>query len=355
MKLHIDTEQDIETLREITKLLHKDNELLHSRLEAISKRVDEIEKNTHDTLQKELVSLQRQVNEHAQARFGQSSERRPKRKTNKTKRKKQKGHGPTKQPKLPIDKVVHHLDEADQTCPACGGELKEWEGQHEVSKEIDAIVRTFKIVHHIKTKYRCECCRHIETALAPEKLIPGGRYSTNFAIDVAVSKYADHLPLARQVRQMQRQGLQVTTQTLWDQILRLAIVLEGVYDALQIEVLSQSWIGADETTWNHMIPRGGRAEKYWLWTIHCEHAAYYRMDPEHSHEAAAQILLNYSGTVVCDGHGSYQRLQRKRLTESHYKGVDESAVFQRAGCWASTNHAGWLRAQEIFPSGKAPA
>jgi transposase len=35
---------------------------------------------------------------------------------------------------------------------------------------------------------------------------------------VAVAKYLDHLPLARQVRQMARAGLRIDSQTLWDQI-----------------------------------------------------------------------------------------------------------------------------------------
>ena len=54
---------------------------------------------------------------------------------------------------------------------------------------------------------RCHCGGHIETALGPDKLCPGARYSVNFAIYVAISKYCDHLPLERQVRMMAREGL----------------------------------------------------------------------------------------------------------------------------------------------------
>ena len=44
---------------------------------------------------------------------------------------------------------------------------------------------------------------------------PGGRYAPEFAVGVAVAKYADHLPLERQVRMMAREGLIVESQTLW--------------------------------------------------------------------------------------------------------------------------------------------
>ena len=46
----------------------------------------------------------------------------------------------------------------------------------------------------------------------------GGRYSLAFAIKIALDKYLDHIPLARQERIMRRHGLEITTQTLWDQL-----------------------------------------------------------------------------------------------------------------------------------------
>src|SRR5271169_2107056 len=73
----------------------------------------------------------------------------------------------------------------------------------------------------------CRCGSCIETALGPDKLCPGGRYSVDFAIYVAISKYFDHLPLERQVRMMAREGLVVTSQTLWDQIELLTRVVES--------------------------------------------------------------------------------------------------------------------------------
>ena len=63
-------------------------------------------------------------------------------------------------------------------------------------------------------------------------MIPGGRYAPEFAVGVAVAKYADHLPLERQVRMMAREGLHVDSQTLWDQLNALARHLEPTYAAL---------------------------------------------------------------------------------------------------------------------------
>ena len=62
---------------------------------------------------------------------------------------------------------------------------------------------------------------------------------------VAVAKYVDHLPLARQVRQMARAGLSVDTQTLWDQLLAVQRHLLPSYQALHDAVLAAPVLGAD--------------------------------------------------------------------------------------------------------------
>lgn len=52
------------------------------------------------------------------------------------------------------------------------------------------------------------------------------RHSPEFAAQVAMDKYLDHLPLERQARITQRHGPVVGSQTLWHQIDSLAKVLE---------------------------------------------------------------------------------------------------------------------------------
>ena len=63
------------------------------------------------------------------------------------------------------------------------------------------------------------------------------------------------MPLDRQVRQMRRQGLVVTRQTLWDQLYALAQVLTPTYEALRARVLSADVVHADETTWKLLVKK----------------------------------------------------------------------------------------------------
>jgi transposase len=124
----------------------------------------------------------------------------------------------------------HELDAADRTCPHCGGTLTEMPGQTEDADEIDVVERRFALVKHRRQKYRCACNGCIDTAPGPLRLatrpdVRGRRYSLAFAVEVAVNKYVDHLPLERQARVMSREGLTIESQTLWDHLDALATVL----------------------------------------------------------------------------------------------------------------------------------
>ena len=147
------------------------------------------------------------------------------------------------------------------------------EGQYEESDEVDVIPPRFVIKRHKRKKYACRCGSCIETALGPEKLIPGGRYSVDFAIHVGVCKYCDHLPLERQVRMMAREGLVVTSQTLWDQIEELARV-EWAMPRLRAHVLAHAVVGADETTWELFGKKPGQGKTWYVWALRVDTAYY---------------------------------------------------------------------------------
>lgn len=84
-----------------------------------------------------------------------------------------------------------------------------WPGQFEESEEITVVETSFKVCLQKRAKYTCTCHGAALTAPGPEKLIPGGRYSPEFAVHSVIEKFCDHIPLARQSRRRHRQGLVV--------------------------------------------------------------------------------------------------------------------------------------------------
>jgi transposase len=150
--------------------------------------------------------------------------------------------------------------------------------------------------------------------------MPGGRYAPEFAVGVA--KYADHLPLERQVRMMAREGLRVDSQTLWDQIQALARHLEPTYEALGVRALAAPVINVDETRWPRLGSSSPSAGT--VWGVHAPTVSVYRILPGKSADEGRQVLGGYRGTVVVDGFAVYELLAR------------DGPGLVLAHCWAHT-------------------
>ena len=265
-------------------------------------------------LKLEMKAIQRRLNDLNRDKFGASSEKRGKgaARGKQASKKTQSGHGPTAQPKLPREEQLHLLDKADQVCPTCtpAATLTPWGDKSSDSEEVTIVERTFKIKVHKRQVYRCDGCGHIEEALGPKRLIDGGRYSPEFAIAVAVDKFRDHIPAERQARRMGEMGLQVRSQTLWNQLERLYVLLLPNYLALQTRILQSELIYADETHWK-MIKKGG-SKRWWVWLMSDERRSFFMLAPSRGQAAARQMFLGYDGFVMADRYSVYKALEKER-------------------------------------------
>lgn len=319
--IQIEKEQDVEVLRQVAILLLRENQTLRERIRSLQVEIARLSGADTSALQLELVQLQELLAQREKALFGDSSEKRPRRASEEPAGEPtaQRGHGPRPQPQLPLIDQTHELPADQRQCPQCGGELVEMGKQFEESEEITVVERRFVVVRHCRKKYRCRCNAAVVTAPGPRKLMAGGRYSPEFAVEVAASKYLDHLPLERQVRIMEREGLVIDSQTLWNQIDALADHLTPSYKALIKKVLSAPLVHADETHWRLM---GGGTSRWWAWCTASMEAVTYQIFSDRSQRAARSVLAGYKGIVMADGYSAYEALARA------------GPSFTMAHCWA---------------------
>jgi transposase len=331
------------------EILHKAIDLLQNHNRALAKKIADLlqelaeAKGDSGFQQVRIAALEKQLAKLTKEVFGPSTEQRPagaegdKSKGDKSKDdEKKRGHGPTKQPKLVVVDVDHKLDDVDKTCPSCGGGLHEMKDQYEEAGEIDVVPMRFIYKNHRRQKYACGCGSCIDTALGPDKLVPGGRYSIAFAIYVAISKYCDHLPLERLVRMMARDGLVVTSQTLWDQIERLAWTVESVMPRLLSHVLGHGVVGADETTWELFDSKPGQGKSWYVWMFRVDSGVYYTIRDGRSHTKIASLVESFAGVLMCDGYSGYAALSSKypRVILAH--------------CWAHVRRE-FVEIEKSFP------
>ncbi|MBI3827308.1 MAG: IS66 family transposase [Candidatus Rokubacteria bacterium] len=329
-------------LRQVAVLLERENDKLHAKLQTLTAELVRLRGAARPAAELELEFLKELLAQREQALFGASSEQRPRPATSTPSPPPaaRPGHGPTAQPALPTLDVVHELDAADLTCPQCGGMLREMPGQTEDADEITVIERQFVLLKHRRKKYRCTCNGCVDTAPGPLRLaarpdVRGRRYSPSFAVEVAVGKYLDHLPLERQARVMAREGLTIESQTLWDQIEALAAVLQPTYDALRRYVLTAPVVGADETWWR--LLGGPENKRWWAWSVTRDDAVTYTILESRSQEAARRVLDGYHGIVLADGYGAYDALARA------------GPGFMLAHCWAHVRRK-FVEAEPHYPA-----
>jgi transposase len=311
--LDIEHERDIERLRRLA-LLQKSQ--LEHLVAVLARKCAELAKlkGGEDELQltlKLLEDAQKQVAEaDALVGGGRSDKGDGGDKGDKQEREAQTGHGPTEQ--LALERVTLHceLDAADRVCPSCSGELQPLKDQAECSEMIDVVELKYQVVQVERQKYVCKCGSVVETAPGPERAIDGGRYSLRFALKVAFDKYVAHLPLERQARLMAHAGLEVTSQTLWDQCWAATRLLEPVYDALFQKLRTGPVIGVDQTSWPDLEDK---SQPPWqMWCLTAPGVVYHRICDDKS-AATLQVLARRLPRLGGGGRARHARGRRARV------------------------------------------
>jgi transposase len=310
-------ERDIEQLRRIALAQQVQIEQLLRVLQAKCEELQAL-KGDPAELQRTLALVETLTKQQQQARAAAGETQAPA--SGKGNRKQRSSHGPTAQPNLPHTEEIFELDEADRICPCCGGELRPMDGQFEESELVDVVEVSYRVVRVKQQKYNCRCGGALETAPGPERVVRGGRYSLAFAIKVALDKYLDHIPLARQERIMRRHGLDITTQTLWDQLEALAKRLASVNTAALEHALQQPVIGLDQTSWKRLD--GGSDTPWQMWCITAPGLVCHRIRDDKGADTFRDLVGTYNGTIVCDA------------LKTHEAGARDGPGIVLAGCWA---------------------
>ncbi len=352
-------ETDVKVLQKVVGILEYQTKFLTQKLQEMAKEISELKGLDPAQSQQRLLELEHQLNVRNKMLFGESSE--PRHRTSDAEPgvppeppfesplepRKRKGHGPRSQPKLPLIPVIHDVPPDKQTCPACGGKLELMKGRSEDSEEIDVLARQFAVLLHKRLKYRCDCNGAVVTAPGPVKLQEGGRYSVAVAVEVAVDKYLDNIPLERQVTRMKREGLEIDSQTLWDQLDRLAAIVLPTYLAIWMAIRMAALVHVDETRWRLMNKTQTEIKTWQVWGLACQDLVAYKILGSRGNDAGREILAGYHGIVMADGYGVYDSLARDH--HGRLDGTEPAGTFQLVQCW-SHGRRPFVEIENVFPT-----
>jgi transposase len=184
-------------------------------------------------------------------------------------------------------------------------------GIDDETEEVDVVERHFVITKHIVPKYRCACgC--MEQADLPARLVPGGRYSNDVAIEIVAMKWIDQIPFDRIARIFVREGLDIESQTVWDQAERLARMLKPAWERLRVDACREAVLGIDQTHWKII----GHAKTWQMWELSAPHLAYFAISQTKGTNDGLDVLEGFRGTLTCDAattHGALSRVLNVHL------------------------------------------
>ena len=220
---------------------------------------------------------------------------------------------------IPTKQVEHRLEGEDLVCPQCGNTMTE------IGKEV---VKTLKIVpaqyivrEDIYYTYACPNCNRedIETPVvkAPrEKNIIPGSFATPEAIAyIMTQKFVMGSPLYRQEQEINRQGIQLSRQTMSNWILTATEdYLVPVYQRLHEELLKREVLHADETTLQvlHEPGKAPQSDSFmWLYRTSGDTEkpiVLYEYQPGRGGKHPKEFLTGFQGYLHTDGYAGYHNL-----------------------------------------------
>jgi transposase len=235
-----------------------------------------------------------------------------------------KGHGRKPLPaSLPRRRVVHDVLPAGRACPECGTERRPI--GEEVREQLEYVPASLLVLQHVRPKYACQdCAAHVVIAGRLPEPIEKGLPGPGLLAHVAVSKYADSLPLYRQEAIFRRHGVELSRKTMCDWMATCAQLLEPVRGVMAAAVLQSRVVGADDTPVRVLDPKGEgtRTGRLWAYVGDAEHPyTVFDYTVDRSGAGPASFLCDYQGYLQADAFSGYDALYR-------------GGKIVEVGCWA---------------------
>src|SRR5260370_5124704 len=184
---------------------------------------------------------------------------------------------------------------------------------YEKSEQLDVKPAEYFVVVTMREKRACKDCEEqgVECAPAPVRIIEKGLASDRVVIDPVVSKYADYVPIYRQSAILEREtGIDLSRATLNGSVMRVGELLRPITAAMGQELLSGSYIQADETTVGVQMHDGrGKNHQAYLWQYSRPGGPVvfdFRMGRER--EGPKLFLGNFEGILQSDGYRAYHHI-----------------------------------------------
>ena len=218
------------------------------------------------------------------------------------------------------ERIVHDLAESEKHCHCCGKDLRHI--GEETSEQYDYIPASVRVIQDVCLKYACDCT--IRTASKPPQPIEKSTAGASLLAQVIVAKWADHQPLHRQEKMLERHGIDISRKTMGGWMAQCAELLDPLYRLMKKELLGSKVIGTDDTSVKVLDRKlaFARIGRIWPYLGDAHHPVIvYDYTPTRSRAGPAKFLESYKGYLQADAYSVYDAFFKSA------RGMTE------VGCW----------------------
>lgn len=198
----------------------------------------------------------------------------------------------------------------------------------EITEQLDYTPGKLLIRRYIRPKYariQKDGTGYTEVVIAalPDFPIDKGIPAAGLLAQILVDKHVDHLPIYRQIKRYQRDGVKLSASTISGWLDATADLLEPLGNELVRAVFQSDYVQADETPMPVLNGETkGAAHTGYLWAYHSppNQLIFYDFQPGRGKEGPIHMLKNYTGYLQTDGYGVYEHDAiggRKEITLMH--------------------------------------
>lgn len=207
------------------------------------------------------------------------------------------------------------------TCAGCGGSLRVFD--QATTRRMEWVPGHFVVQEFVRDKCSCPRCPSEGVLTVPAPCaIPRGLCGDGLLTRVLVDKFADHVPLNRQVRRMKREGFETNTSTLSGWVAAGAGLLGIVARAVRKQTFGSSFLLGDDSGLPVQDGGGSKVRKGRLWAFTDQQQAFYAFSPSKHGEHPVALLDGFDGELLLVDGGS------------EFNEVVRELGLERAGCWS---------------------
>lgn len=186
----------------------------------------------------------------------------------------------------------------------------------EVTEVLVLVPTTFKVKRIIRRKWALKTNHNTEQkgvliAPIPSRTVKRGLFDESVLAHLLISKYIDHLPLYRQKKIFEREGMNIPASTLTDNTAAACQILKPIYHALRREVLANLYLQADETGIKVLQnEKKGACHLGYYWCYHApvDGLVLFDYQPGRGQEGPKKLLKDFSGVLQTDAYPVYQAI-----------------------------------------------